>query len=185
MSACSSSSKRKRKTISLDEKAAILWAVTAALLQKKARDFACIMEFDSFVASAGWLQRFKVRDDIVGKVISGECQSVDKEEATAWVKSTIGPLLERYDERDVFNADETGLFFSNAAAENSGGKQSKVRITVLLCANMDGSEKVPPLAIGKSATLRCFKGKQKLKTTTEKKTLRVNPGKEQIRHTMG
>ncbi|KAM7309622.1 tigger transposable element-derived protein 6 [Ixodes scapularis] len=66
-----------------------------------------------------------------------------------------------------------------------GGKQSKVRITVLLRANMDSSEKVPPLVIGKGATPRCFKGKQKLKKTTEKKALGVNPGKEQTRHTMG
>ncbi|KAM7293081.1 uncharacterized protein ISCGN_026211 [Ixodes scapularis] len=42
--------------------------------------------------------RFKECHNIVGKVINGECQSVDKEEATAQVKSSIAPLLEQYDE---------------------------------------------------------------------------------------
>lgn len=43
------------------------------------------------------------------------------------------------------------------------GKHSKQRITVLLCANMESSEKLPALAVGKSASPRCFKGKRKLK----------------------
>ncbi|XP_038057078.1 tigger transposable element-derived protein 6-like [Patiria miniata] len=38
-----------------------------------------------------------------------------------------------------------------------GGKQSKERITVTLCANMDGTEKLKPLLIGKFKKPRCFK----------------------------
>ncbi|XP_038077398.1 tigger transposable element-derived protein 6-like [Patiria miniata] len=38
-----------------------------------------------------------------------------------------------------------------------GGKQSKDRVTVLLCANMDGSEKLKPVVIGKFQNPRCFK----------------------------
>lgn len=66
---------------------------------------------------------------------------------------------------ETFNADELGLFF-NLLPEKSivhrtesyhGGKRSKEQITVLLCCNMDGSEKLKPLVIGKSANPRCFK----------------------------
>ena len=39
----------------------------------------------------------------------------------------------------------------------SGGKRSKDRITVLVCSNMSGSEKLPLLVIGKFAKPRCFK----------------------------
>jgi len=39
----------------------------------------------------------------------------------------------------------------------SGGKQSKERVTLLVGANMDGSEKLPLLMIGKSSNPRCFK----------------------------
>ncbi|KAH9376288.1 hypothetical protein HPB48_015012 [Haemaphysalis longicornis] len=43
---------------------AVNMPVSGALLQRKARDFACIMGYDSFLASSGWLQRFKERHDI-------------------------------------------------------------------------------------------------------------------------
>ncbi|GFW31518.1 tigger transposable element-derived protein 6 [Trichonephila clavipes] len=39
-----------------------------------------------------------------------------------------------------------------------GGKHSKERLTILLTVNIDGSEKITPLVIGKSAKPRCFKG---------------------------
>ncbi|KAH9374153.1 hypothetical protein HPB48_005422 [Haemaphysalis longicornis] len=55
--------------------------VSSSLLQRKARDFACIMGYDSFVASSGWL-RFKERHNIVGRAVCGESQSVDEAEAT-------------------------------------------------------------------------------------------------------
>ena len=43
-----------------------------------------------------------------------------------------------------------------------GGKLSKERITVFVCANMDGSEKRKLLVIGKSKKPRCFKNIQTL-----------------------
>ena len=38
-----------------------------------------------------------------------------------------------------------------------GGKLSKERLTVLVCANVDGSERLPPLVTGKYKKSRCFK----------------------------
>lgn len=144
--------------------------VSGALLQRKARDFACIMGYDNFVASSGWLQRFKERHDIVGRAVCGESQSVDEAEATKWAKENIVRLLEKYSAEDIFNADETALFFKMLPHKTlalkgepcHGGKQSKLRITALLCANMTGSEKLPIFVIGKSASPRCFKGKRQL-----------------------
>ena len=43
-----------------------------------------------------------------------------------------------------------------------GGKLSEKRLTVLVAANMTGSDKLPLLAIGKFAKPRCFKGIQTL-----------------------
>ncbi|KAH8019247.1 hypothetical protein HPB51_018474 [Rhipicephalus microplus] len=61
--------------------------VSGALLQSKARDFACIMGYDNFLASSGWLQRrFKEHHDIVGRVVCSESQFVDEAEATKWAK---------------------------------------------------------------------------------------------------
>nr|XP_050023958.1 tigger transposable element-derived protein 6-like [Dermacentor andersoni] len=111
------------------------------------------MGHDNFVASVGWLQRFKERHDIVGSAVSGEAQSVDREAAVAWVETNVGQLLEKYSAKDLFNADETALFYQMLPQKTlalkgercQGGEQSRVHVTVLLCANMDGSEKMPAL----------------------------------------
>ena len=38
-----------------------------------------------------------------------------------------------------------------------GGKKNKERLTAMICSNMDGSDKLPLLVIGKAANPRCFK----------------------------
>ncbi|XP_033229057.1 tigger transposable element-derived protein 4-like [Belonocnema kinseyi] len=43
-----------------------------------------------------------------------------------------------------------------------GGKQSKDRVTVMVCANMSGKEKLELLVIGKSKNPRCLKGVKSL-----------------------
>ena len=123
-----------------------------------------------FVPSNGWLQRFRDRRGIAYKTISGECASVPMAEVEEWRTNTLPKLLEEYAPRDVYNADETGLFYKCLSSRTltmkgercSGGKKSKERITILLGANMDGSDKLPLLAIGKSAKPRCFKNTKKL-----------------------
>jgi len=52
------------------------------------------------------------------------------------------------------------LVFKNAEA--SGSKIAKDRVTLLLAWNMDGSEKLEPLTIGKSKNPRCFKNVNRL-----------------------
>jgi hypothetical protein len=43
-----------------------------------------------------------------------------------------------------------------------GGKRSKDRVSVLLCANINGMEKLKPLVIGKSKKPICFGGVKSL-----------------------
>ncbi|KAG8224729.1 hypothetical protein J437_LFUL004899 [Ladona fulva] len=73
--------------------------------------------------------------------------------------------IKDYKPCDVYNGDETGIFFralpSNYALcrkdENcGGGKDSKERLTLFVCGNMSG-ELITPMTIGKSARPRCFK----------------------------
>jgi len=64
-----------------------------------------------------------------------------------------------YAPRDIFNADESGLLYkclpdrtlTFKGEKCHGGKHSKERVTILFTANMDGSEKLKPLLIRKSA----------------------------------
>ena len=77
-------------------------------------------------------------------------------------------MIENYEDKDVFNLDETGLYYqaesgksyitgSEAADKNLRGvKKSKARLTVLVGASMAG-EKLPLLVIGKTEHPRCFK----------------------------
>jgi hypothetical protein len=60
-------------------------------------------------------------------------------------------LQNKYHPKDMFNADECGLFFSQLLSHHNtlskmkavvGGKKNKERITVLKCTNMDESEKM-------------------------------------------
>jgi hypothetical protein len=83
-----------------------------------------------------------------------------------------GILLRGYEPQDVYNADETGLFFNMLPDRTlaykgescHGRKHSKDRVTVLLCVNSDGSDKQVPIVIGKSPKPRCFKNVKKLPT---------------------
>jgi hypothetical protein len=74
-------------------------------------------------------------------------------------------LLSEYHPKDIFNADECGLFLSllldkTYAFQDEScheGKRSKDRITLLVCADMAGSKKMPLLVNGKSEKSRCLK----------------------------
>jgi hypothetical protein len=120
---------------------------------------------DKFKASNGWLDNFKKRHSIVFKTVQGEEGAVNVGELNNWQTSVLRDELMKYEPKDVFNLDETGLFWKllpNKTMAFKGerctaGKKSKERLTAVVGANMDGSEKLPLLVIGKSAKPRCFK----------------------------
>jgi len=84
--------------------------VTDAILREKAKNYGCDLGIDDFQYSNGWLQRFKMRCGISSQMICGESAGVDvnvinrgRQEAMAWIKE--------YSLKDVYNLDETGLFY--------------------------------------------------------------------------
>ena len=74
-------------------------------------------------------------------------------------------IIAEYEPRDIFNLDETGLFYNQVVKRTyakehiSGTKIKKERITVVLMCNADGSLKFDPVFIGKAEKPRCFKKK--------------------------
>ena len=144
--------------------------ISGPILQAKAEEFAKLFNVSGFSCDSGWLHRFKKRHNISSSKTHGEAASVNFETAMDWVKSTLVPLLMNYDRNDVFNSDELGLFYKLAPDRTMsfkgekcvGGKLSKERITVLVCANMTGTEKRKLLVIGKFNKPRCFKNVKKL-----------------------
>lgn len=117
--------------------------VSGLMITTKAQEFANKLGHSGFKASDGWLRNWKKRNEIVYKTECGESDSVDFESAAQWMLS-LDPILREYNPRDIFNADETGLFFKcepnrTMAFKNDpcfGGKRSKERVSILVGANM-------------------------------------------------
>ena len=120
------------------------------------------------MASNGWQDNLKKRHGITFKTVQGEAGAVDSQSLLEWQQQVLQPLLGQFSADDVFNLDETGLFWrllpnktmSFRGERCTGGKKSKQRITLLVGANMSGSEKFPLLEIGSSKKPRAFKNKE-------------------------
>lgn len=140
-------------------------SVGGPILKEKAQAFAKSLGHGKFRASNGWLDNFKKRNNIVFRKLCGESASVNNDVCNEW-KTKLELLLKDYEPQDVFNADETALFYKCLPDETltfknekcHGGKNSKERVTLLLAANMTGTEKLRHLFIGKSKKPRCFAG---------------------------
>ncbi|XP_064387951.1 tigger transposable element-derived protein 6-like [Halichondria panicea] len=140
------------------------------ILTEKAIQIAERLGFDNFTASSGWLTRWKARNSIKQRIISGESGDVRSDTVESWFER-IPCVVEGYEPRDIWNCDETGLFWralpdKGLAVKNQeckGGKESKLRITALFFVNALGESESPPIVIWKSENPRCFKGIDKSK----------------------
>jgi len=102
--------------------------------------------------------------------ICGEGKSVNEQDVNAWQQSLLPQILQTYQAKDIFNADETGLFYQMLPnksfhfknKECIGVKNGKNRLTVMVAANMDGSQKLPLFIIGHAKNPRCFKNVKSL-----------------------
>ena len=86
------------------------------------------------------------------------------EMANAWSGTSLPTLLSNYDLKDIYNADEFGLFYQCLPNKTDhlksekcyGGKLSKIHITGMTAAGaMD--DKLLMFVIGKAKNPRCFK----------------------------
>lgn len=140
--------------------------ITGPMLQEKAMQIAKALDVspEEFKASNGWLDRFKHRNGIKAKFISGEAGDVREETVDAW-KERLPEILQGYAPKNIWNMDETGQFFralpnrslAEASRNCTGGKRSKERLTCAFFVNGSG-DKEKPIIIGKSANPRCFRG---------------------------
>ncbi|KAM9678556.1 tigger transposable element-derived protein 4 [Trichechus inunguis] len=139
--------------------------VNGPMLRLKANDFAQKLGHNDFKCSNGWLDRFKSRYGLVFRAQPVEATATPVDPSTVWCQNVLPYYLNDYHPQNIFNIRETGLFYrmlpTNTFAFKgetcSVGKLCKDRITLGVGANMDGSEKLPLLIIGKNRNPHCFK----------------------------
>src|SRR5438034_5479795 len=91
----------------------------------------------------------------------GEAGSVAEVSVMA-AREKLQLILTRFEEKDLYNMDESGLFYrmppdrSLASKQMSGVKGDKTRISIAFTANADGSDRRAPLFIGHARRPRCF-----------------------------
>ncbi|CAK1556035.1 unnamed protein product [Leptosia nina] len=131
--------------------------INGPIICEKARIIANGLKITDFNASSGWIDRFKNRNGIVYRQNKNGESPEAQQTVDTWM-STLPEMVQNYEPRDIFNADEFGLFFKlmpDKFHDFEGdtchdGRASRERLTVLACANCDGSEKLRLLVIGKA-----------------------------------
>nr|XP_044987310.1 tigger transposable element-derived protein 4 [Jaculus jaculus] len=144
--------------------------VNGPMLRLKANDFAQKLGHNDFKCSNGWLDRFKSRYGLVFRAQPVEATGTAVDPSTVWCQNVLPYYLNDYHPKNIFNIKETALLYrmlpTNTFAFKgetcSIGKLCKDRITLVVGTNMDGSEKLPLLVVGKNQTPRCFKGVKSL-----------------------
>ena len=139
------------------------FTITGAILLTKAQKFAESFEYDDFKCSIGWLNNFKQRHNISQYMRHGEADSAPLDTLPR-EREKLQQIISNYDANDIFNCDETGLFWklepSKTLAQGSqtGIKKSKERVTILLICNATGTQKLKPLFIHKYKNPRALMG---------------------------
>ena len=92
------------------------------------------------------------------------------DELEEWKETVLIPTLESYSPSDIYNGDETALFYKSlphrtyghADDKSSGSTKHKDRLTLLIITNMDGSNHRKLSVIGKAKTPHCLQKKYKM-----------------------
>ena len=82
--------------------------ITDAVLREKARQFGSELGIVDFQYSNGWLQHFKMRSGISSKRIIGESAGVAPNVSG---REKAARVIKDFALHDVYNLDETGLFY--------------------------------------------------------------------------
>jgi hypothetical protein len=65
-----------------------------------------------FRALDGWIDRFKKIHNLVYRTMLGENDFVNPETVMEWKIEELTKIIEGYQPKDMFNVDETGLFYN-------------------------------------------------------------------------
>ncbi|KAF7690724.1 Tigger transposable element-derived protein 4 [Cucumispora dikerogammari] len=144
--------------------------INSQIIREKALEISKCIGTTGFLASEGWFNMFKSRNKLKVMSTNGSEALVNQNTTPDWRQQVLPEILQNYRPENVYNADETGLYFELlpnksiclAGASGRFHKDSKLRVTLPLCVNYTGQTKLTPLVVGKSRNPRCFKGVKSL-----------------------
>ncbi len=148
--------------------------VPPSLAIAKAKSIASSLSISEtdFKASWQWLSQFRVRRGLQKMLLHGEGAKVNKSDLGLMAAlDDLYAIIAQYDPENVYNMDETGLFFrllprysllmpDEDISTTRGKKKSKDRVFLIVCANAVGTHKIPCALIGKPKTPACIKDRQ-------------------------
>lgn len=142
--------------------------ITGPLLKEKADVLAKSLGYDCFKNSSGWLDKWKKRNNVVlRKSSSVDTAKPNKNRSGSrdyiWA-NYIMSVVNKYSPNDIYNANETGLRYKClperirllSGIDTGLTSDDEGRFTILLCTNMNGTDKIRPLIIGNSEKPRYF-----------------------------
>ncbi len=133
------------------------------ILKTKASYFARQFSIEDFHYSEGWLGGFKKCHGLRQFKKQGEAASAPSAESIESDRLALQQLLAPYNPEDIWNGDETGLFWKMepsrvlARTPISGHKKEKSRVIIFCCANATGTEKMILTFVHKYKTPRVMK----------------------------
>ncbi|XP_053966944.1 tigger transposable element-derived protein 6-like [Anastrepha ludens] len=84
--------------------------ISGPILKAKAMENAGKLGVPNFNASDGWLNKWRIRNNVAFKCVSGEAADVNQDGVEQF-RTKLPSLLTGYKPQDIYNADESGLFF--------------------------------------------------------------------------
>lgn len=153
------------------DKALMLWVgqirarrgvISDAMLVEKATEFrdAFGISKNDFKLSHGWLEKFKSRHEVSCQNLQTESVDADAH-GVGVAHAKLLAIIAAHSPDDVYNFDETGLYYRAPPSKTlnvcgTRGMNEKDRITLGLCANISGKERLKMIFIHKSTRPRCF-----------------------------
>lgn len=184
--------KQRSQTIEEVEKLLLIWinekllageSISEGIICEKARRLhddlvkkypGTSADTDVFKASRGWFEKFKKRSGIRSVVRHGGSRSMNQEAVGEFAQEFSNYVkVEGFLPQQVFNCDETGLFWKKMPRRTyitqeekalPGHKPMKDKLTLLLCGNASGDFKIKPLLVYHSENPRVFKKNNVIKS---------------------
>ncbi|XP_023239129.1 tigger transposable element-derived protein 1-like [Centruroides sculpturatus] len=183
-------SKQRSKVLDKVEKLLLIWinekqlagdSVSEAIICEKAKNLyndlliqtpSPSADRQDFKARRGWFDKFRRRTGIHSVIRHGEASSSNEKATKAFVDEFAEFVKsEGYVWNQVFNCDETGLFWKRmprrtyiTQEEKALSGPMKDRLTLLFCANARGDLKIKPLLVYSAENIRVFKSKNVIKS---------------------